>query len=305
MSNTISVVIRTKNEAKDIGKCLELIKNQSGQPLDIILVDSGSTDGTLEIVKQWQDVKIIEMPASEFTFGRSLNIGFEAAKGDVIASISAHAFPCDEYWLENNLKHFDNPDVAGVYGKQVPHLDAWPPVQREYLSFYGEQLRTQTDPDNSRDHIFSNANSAIRRHCWEKRKFDEQLTGSEDMEWAWAILKLGYKIIYEPAAGAYHSHNEPLNKIFKRSYREALALKQIYNNERSLGDVLMSWLRITKADMKFILKNKLDYRRLKRVPINRLAAQSGGLKNYISINFSKTIISKQSKHKSKSSNSPN
>lgn len=281
MNNTISVIIRTKNEAKDIGKCLELIKNQSFQPLDIILVDSGSTDGTVEIVKQWQDVKIIEMPASEFTFGRSLNIGFEAAKGDVVISISAHAFPCDKYWLENNLKHFDNLDVAGVYGKQVPHPDAWPPVQREYLSFYGEKLRVQTDPDNSRDHIFSNANSAIRRQCWEKRKFDEQLTGSEDMEWAWAMLKLGYKIIYEPAAGVYHSHNEPLNKLFKRSYREALAIKEIYNNERTLGDAFMSWLRITKADMMFIINNKSDYRWLLRVPFYRLAAQCGGIKPYI------------------------
>ncbi|NJN12563.1 MAG: glycosyltransferase [Richelia sp. RM1_1_1] len=305
MNVTISVVIRTKNEAKDIGKCLELITNQSVKPLDIIVVDSGSTDGTVEIVKQWQNVKLIEMPAAEFTFGRSLNIGFEAAKGDVVLSISAHAFPCDEYWLKNLGQHFNDSQVAGVYGRQLPQPDAWPPVQRDYLDFYKEQLRIQTNPDNLKDRIFSNANSAIRRQCWEKRKFDEQLTGSEDTEWAWAMLQLGYKIIYEPTAGVYHSHNEPLNKLFKRSYRESLANKQISNNERTLSNALIGWLSSTKADFKFIVTNKLDYRWFLWVPLYRFVAEYGEIKPYILFSFSNPLILWQSQPQSKSSNSSN
>lgn len=178
-------------------------------------------------------------------------------------------------------------------------------MQRDYLNFYGEQLRIQTNPNNSKDRIFSNANSAIRRQSWEKRKFDEKLTGCEDIEWAWAMLKLGYKVIYEPVAGVYHSHNEPLNKLFKRSYRESLALKELYNNERSLNDAFMSWLRSTRADLKFIIKNKLDYRWLLRVPLYRLVARYGGIKPYISFTLSKPLMLWQSKAKSKSSNFPN
>jgi len=305
MNVNISVVIRTKNEAKYIAEALELITNQSVKSLEIIVVDSGSTDGTVEIVKQWRDVKLIEMSAAEFTFGRSLNIGFEAAKGEVVASISAHAFPCNCYWLENLVKHFDSPDIAGVYGKQLPQPDAWPPVQRDYLECYHEQLLIQSNPDNSKDRTFSNANSAIRRQCWEKHKFDEKLTGCEDVEWAWAILKLGYKIIYEPQASVYHSHNEPLGKLFKRCYRESIALKELYDNEISLISTFRSWLASIKADFKFILRNKLDYRWLLRVPFYRLIAKYGAIKPYISLTLSTPLMLWQSQPRSKSSNSAN
>jgi rhamnosyltransferase len=305
MNKTISVVIRTKNEVKYIAKALELITNQSMKPLDIIVIDSGSTDGTVEIIKQWRDVKLIQIPAAEFTFGSSLNMGFEAAKGELVASISAHAFPCNCYWLESLVKHFDNPDVAGIYGKQVPQPDAWPPVQRDYLECYYDQLLIQSNPDNSKDRTFSNANSAIRRQCWEKHKFDENLAGCEDVEWAWVMLKLGYKIIYEPSASVYHSHNEPLGKLFKRCYRESIALKELYDNEISLISTFRSCLASIKADFKFILRNKLDYRWLLRVPFYRLIAKYGAIKPYISLTLSTPLMLWQSQPRSKSSNSAN
>lgn len=270
MTMTTSILIRTKNEAKDLPKALDLIRNQSSKPIDIVVVDSGSTDGTVEFIKQQKDVKLIQMPPEQFSFGRSLNLGFGYVEGEVVVSLSAHAFPCDRHWLANLVKHFEDPQVAGVYGKQVPQPDAWPPVRREYIGYYRDQLQIQTNPKEFSDCRFSNANSAIRFQCWKKRPFDEKLTGAEDREWARAMLELKYKVIYEPKAAVYHSHNEPLFKVHQRTYREALARKAIYEGKQGLRGAFQRWLKSVVADMRFILHNDQDRSWLFKVIIYRL-----------------------------------
>lgn len=251
-----SILIRTKNEESAIGITLSSIKKQCLQPYEIIVVDSGSTDKTVDIVKTREDVKLIEISSEDFTYGRALNIGFEAAKGDVVVSLSAHAFPKDEHWLEMLMRHFDNSEVAAVYGRQLPHLDAWPSVQQDYLSYYGTNLRVQDNPGDPSNYCFSNSNSAIRHNLWQQQLFNEFLPYSEDQEWAMNILKLGYKIIYEPEAAVYHSHNESFAKVYQRSYNEHCAYKELYGGESSFVDAGLNWYFMVKADIKFILKNR-------------------------------------------------
>lgn len=274
----VSVIIRTKNEAKDIEKNLKLIIAQSLSPHEIIVVDSGSTDGTIDIVKQFKDVKLILMPASEFTFGRSLNLGFKAATGDILVSISAHAFPCDMDWLINLTKAFENSNVAGVYGQQTPQPDAWPPVKRDYQSYYSDIPRVQSDPNIASDRTFSNANSAIRKNYWETRTFDEYLTAAEDHEWAWSMLMLGHQIVYEPKASVYHSHNENFRKLAHRSYRETLAINKLYQQEISLYRGLYNWCRWIIADFKFIVDTKQDWQWILKSPFYRAYEAYGCLK---------------------------
>lgn len=278
MSLTSSILIRTKNEAEDISKTLKLIYKQSFQPIEIIVVDSGSTDGTVEVAKQCGNIKLIKILPEEFSFGRSLNIGFDAAEGNIVVSISAHAFPCDQHWLQNLVKHFEDSQVAGAYGRQLPHPEAWPPVRRDYLAYYGNQLKVQSCHSSYSDHCFSNANAAIRRECWEKRPFNEILTGTEDREWARAILEFGFKLIYDPEAAVYHSHNESLQKVFQRTYRETLAHKALYGGKTSLRKALQKWYRSTLADTSFILREKKDYLWILQVPVYRLFSAYGYLR---------------------------
>lgn len=270
MKPKISVLIRTKNEAKDIAKTLDLVMDQVLMPDEVIVVDSGSTDGTIELVQQHPAVKLITMRSEDFTFGRSLNIGFVATQADIVVALSAHAFPCDRDWLQHLVQPFADPRVAGVYGKQAPHADAYPPVERDYRSFYGDEPRVQTNPNELGDRAFSNANAAIRSQCWGKRPFNETLSGCEDVEWAWAMLTLGEKIIYVPEAAVYHSHNEPLHQVYKRTYRETLALQMLYGYDMGLRDAWKSWHQSVLADWQFILQQRKERQWLLRSPLYRL-----------------------------------
>ncbi len=268
----VSIVVRTKNEAEDIKKTLCLVGRQILKPCQIIVVDSGSTDGTVEIVQGWSGIKLIQIDGERFTYGWALNIGFAAAEGEIVVSLSAHAFPCHEQWLNNLVRHFDDLLVAGVYGRQLPHTDAWPPVKRDLLnSPYGEQLRIQRNPGDPRDHYFSNVSAAIRRKFWLEHAFDETLPYCEDWEWAHAMLRSGYKIVYDPDAAVFHSHNESFLKVYDRSYKEALARRLLYDDSGvGLRGGLKMWLSTLLGDIRFIVRNGGDRRWLFWAPVYRL-----------------------------------
>jgi rhamnosyltransferase len=252
----ISIVLRTKNEGKFLETTLNLIRKQVCDSVpEIIVVDSGSSDDTLAIARDHADLQLIQISSDDFSYGKSLNTGIRVASGDVVVALSAHAFPCEELWLQKLLKHFDDSTVAGVYGRQLPFDDAWPCVKRDYIEFYGNELRIQTDPNNQLDHRFSNAAAAIRRRSWQQQPFNERLSYCEDWEWARAMLKLGLKIVYDPSAAVYHSHNESFRDIYRRCYKEALAQRSLYSYESdTILDWLRSWKKSVVADMAFIHK---------------------------------------------------
>ncbi len=278
MTIKVSILIRTKDEVDSIERTLQLLDAQLMRPCDVIVVDSGSTDGTLECVQQWGGVRLISIPACEFTYGRALNIGCEAAQGDIVVALSTHAFPRNEYWLENLTKHFDDPRVAGVYGRQLPNPDAWPSVARDYLACYGVTPRVQKNPDEVRDHFFSNANASFRRNLWQKRPFAETLPYAEDWEWARGMLRLGYTIIYEPKAEVYHSHNELPVKHYRRMRQEYEAYKLMYDRRKTILGACMEWLDKVRGDITFILRNGEARGSLLWAPVYRLFGVLGSLR---------------------------
>ena len=98
MEPSVSVVIRAKDEGESIGRTLDLLARQSREH-EVVLVDSGSTDATVEIARG-RGVDVIEIPAEEFTYGGALNTGCAAASGEILVALSAHAFQTDSAWLE-------------------------------------------------------------------------------------------------------------------------------------------------------------------------------------------------------------
>ena len=112
---TTSIVIRTLNEAKHLPSLLDSIERQNRLPDEVILVDSGSTDTTVSIAEK-HGLKIVHIPPGDFTFGRALNWGCEAAKGDLLVLVSAHVYALDDNWLEQLVEPFADDRVGLSYG---------------------------------------------------------------------------------------------------------------------------------------------------------------------------------------------
>ena len=217
-----SIIIRAYNESQHIGRLLEGVRQQTVKDVEVILVDSGSTDSTVTIAESFS-AKIVHIPSAEFTFGRSLNLGIKSASRELIVIASAHVYPVYPDWLEKLLEPFQDNQVALAYGKQRGY---------EGSKYSEHQIFHQWYPETgSHDQITAfcnNANAAIRKSLWEKHNYDESLTGLEDLEWAKWAKGEKYKIAYVAEAEITHIHNETPRGVYNRYRREAMALRRIY-----------------------------------------------------------------------------
>lgn len=210
------IVIRAKNEERYLADTLKAVFSQDERDFRVVIVDSGSTDSTLSIARRY-DADIVEIRPEEFTYGGALNLGICRASSEFVVFLSAHATPVDSRWLSFLIQGFQNPRVAGVYGRQVPRNDAAP------LELLGMRISgvTSSQPRWQRYNVaFSNANGAVRRRLWEMCPFDEGLAAAEDFAWARQMQRWGYLIAYEPRAAVYHSHGEPFLKLLRRQLRD-------------------------------------------------------------------------------------
>lgn len=223
--STVSAVIRSYNEERHIGRLLTGILKQATKVDEILLVDSGSTDATLEIASRFP-VRILSISPEEFSFGASLNRGCQAAQGNLIVIASAHVFPIFDDWLDQLLQPFTDPNVAVAYGRQVADQSARV-SERQILRawFPPHSVRRQGHP------FCNNANAAIRRSVWEDHPYDEELTGLEDLDWAKRVMDVGHHVSYVAEAAVVHVHQESIRQIINRYQREALAHKRIFNGQ--------------------------------------------------------------------------
>jgi rhamnosyltransferase len=224
-----SILIVTKNEAHNIEACLEAVYAQKGiAPFEVILVDSGSTDATLDLARRFP-VKIRDIPAGSFHHARTRNLAASLASGDVLVYLVADAVPASDTWLSNLLRAFDDPGVGAVYGRQFPKQQASAERQDALNTIYGEK-RIVKDPGHRNGlgyafYHFSDVNAAIRRRIWEEVQFPEDLKVFEDLGIAKRILDRGWKIVYEPEAAVFHSHTHTTIGLFKRYFDIGYTLK--------------------------------------------------------------------------------
>jgi glycosyltransferase involved in cell wall biosynthesis len=219
-----SIIIRSYNEVRHIGRLLAGIQRQelyANIAIEVILVDSGSTDSTLSIAKQI-GAKVISIAKEEFSFGRALNLGCEQATGDILLFASAHVYPVYTDWITKMVEPFKSDSVGLVYGRQTGN---------DLTNFSEQQVFNKWFPEisnkNQSTPFCNNANCAVRKSLWLQQPYDEALTGLEDLDWAHKIMAKGYRIVYDADATIVHVHEETPQKIKNRYRREAIALKQI------------------------------------------------------------------------------
>lgn len=201
----VGVVIRTLNESELIATCLETLRRQRpGFDLDVVVVDSGSTDSTVELARAG-GARIIEIAPADFDYSKALNVGLEQLDAELAVLLSAHAIPVDDSWLERMIAPFSDPQVAGVASRQIPWPGApWWETERLRRAFSDTTERYEADA--AEGIVFSNAASCIRLSAWRAEPFT--LPAAEDLEWAERVVAAGWKVVYEAGAAVYHSHDE-------------------------------------------------------------------------------------------------
>ncbi|NTW43422.1 MAG: glycosyltransferase family 2 protein [Anaerolineaceae bacterium] len=252
MKPICSIVIRAFNEEKHIGKLLEGIFHQTMKNVEVILVDSGSFDQTIEIAQTYPG-EIVHIHPQEFSFGRSLNLGIEKANADLIVFASAHVYPVYPDWLEKLIEPFEDSRVALTYGKQRG---------METTQFSEHMIFSHWYPEYSnlnQEHPFcNNANAAIRKNLWEKHSYNESLPGLEDLAWARWLFDQGSRIAYVAEAEIIHVHNESWRGISNRYKREGMAFKTIYPQEQfGINDFLRAFFTNVRLDLQTALKRKV------------------------------------------------
>jgi rhamnosyltransferase len=260
----VSIIIPARNEEANIGKCLEAIyRQETHYRFEVIVIDSGSTDQTVDIVRRSPSVRLREIPAESFGHGKTRNLGAKISRGDYLVFLNADALPVDGHWLDALIAPLSNDKkIAGVYSRHLPqkecHLYMVRDLQKSMPAEPG--LRSKTKLLDFM--VFSTVSCAIPRHTWEKYPFDNEIAIAEDQEWARQVLAQGFKIMYEPASRVYHSHNYTTRQFYEIKFEVGKAQKRFKNKIAAAvwGFILITGGMIVKipTDIVFILFNSRD-----------------------------------------------
>ncbi len=225
----LSVLLLTRNGSRDLERLLPALYAQESVPaFEVIAVDSGSTDGTLNLLKTFP-LQLERIPSEAFHHACTRNSAATLARGEILVFLSQDAIPTSKDWLRKLISNFDDPNVGAVYGRQIAKPGSAAERQDTLDTVYGTR-RLVKDPAHHnglgyRFYHFSDANSAIRRSVWQQTRFPENLKVFEDLGIAKRILDSGWKIVYDPEASVYHSHNYSSFGLFKRYFDIGYTLK--------------------------------------------------------------------------------
>ncbi len=216
MSVKATVIVRAKDKVGTIEATLRGLRAQT-RPVEVVVVDSGSTDGTLDVAHRWAD-RVIEIPSERFTYGRALNVGAAAASGSVHFALSAHSVPVRDDWIECSLALYRHDDRIAATNHAILTPDGRP-IRDYYVQTLGD---ARTAPGWG----FSNHAGSWRADVWEEQRFREDLPACEDKEWSWRVLLAGWRIAYSPQVDVPSSHRRKkgLLDLHRRVAREAQAM---------------------------------------------------------------------------------
>jgi len=227
----LSVIIPTLNAERWITRQLDMLLVQTVEP-EIIVIDSGSVDATLDIVARYAErIRLLQIPHESFDHGGTRDFALRQSTGDLVCFFTQDALPTDERCLEKLLSAFSFPDIAAAFGRQIARPDA-PEYEKLTRAFnYPDQPRVWREEDIPRygvkSYFFSNVCAAYRRDVYlAVGGFDTPIISNEDMMMAAKLLHAGYALAYAPDAAVVHSHRYTLEEELRRNIRIGKVLEQ-------------------------------------------------------------------------------
>lgn len=240
MSHTASVIVRTFDSAATVARTLQSIRAQTVEA-EIVVVDSGSSDATLDIAGGFAD-RIVRIPTAEFTFGGALNTGAEHAGAPVHVALSSHCVLPRADWIEIATSHILEGGASAAVGADVDG------ERRPLL----EPLLADRDLLMRHRHWgFTNHASAWSAEVWRRHRFDETLAAAEDKEWSWRALADGGHLVVDPRlfVAGDHRRSAGARAYYRRLVKEMRAIEGLRPLEPLSGrEALTEWTRATPHD---------------------------------------------------------
>ena len=232
----VSLVMRSFNDVDVIRQTLEAVSSQTFRDFELWNFDSSSTDGTLEIIREFNKPERIRLNDSKtYNPGRVLNESVSLTRGEIIVFLNSDATPTDDRWLERLVQPFADPTTGAVFGRQIARPDCRSLFQKDTERAFGDG-----SVSSQWVHFFSMANSAVRRELVERIPFETRIQYSEDIEWSYRVKRIGKRVVYVADAVAMHSHNYTLAQSWKRHFGEGKADAWIFRR----GEIGTSLLRV-------------------------------------------------------------
>jgi rhamnosyltransferase len=225
---TVSILMRSMNEMPHPPRVLEALARQTIQIFTLYNVDSGSTDGTVEVFEKANPNRLRKIAPADYIPGRVLNEMVAAAPEDITVFLNADAVPTDEHWLENLLRPILDGQADATMSKQIARPDAFWIVGDDYVRAYDPRNIKEENED-----FFSAVSCAFKRSLWEETKFYEE-GYAEDLVWAAACRRKGARFRLVLNSVVEHSHNYSLPSLHKKKYRHGIVFARLYGQKPRL-----------------------------------------------------------------------
>jgi len=247
---SVTVIMRTFNCDWVVDQALASVMQQKDIDIKLMIVDSGSTDRTLEMVSHYKHEFIAIEPGTYFP-GKVLNQAVEAADTEYIVFINSDVVLLDEHALRNLIIPLEQENTVATFGRQVirPEADLW--VRHDYERAF---------PASGEHPVWMHYSlpiASMKKSIWKEEHFYTDAWGSEDTHWAVQIKNKGYDIAYVNNALAMHSHNYTFKQLASRRRIEGEADVYIYPDKKvTLGNTFLSFVASSVRESWYYLKNK-------------------------------------------------
>lgn len=242
------------NQEKFISQCLESVLSQSYPIIEVLLIDDGSTDKSVEIAERYP-VKIIRHKVNKgLAYARNTAIRY--AKGDFIASIDTDVI-LDEFWLERLMRHFDDPTVVVTGGRLIEANTATVADRWRQVRMAQGKNKEQTE----RDVLIFGSNSVFRKGIFvEIGGYDIRLKSNlEDFDICKRIINKGYSTLYDPTAICRHLRNDNIIKVVDTCYNWRSAIYNVHGFFENIEKLTLRTIIIKNEiinDLKDLVRSK-------------------------------------------------
>ena len=279
---SVTIVVPVKDGARWLPELLAALDRQEiDSEVEILVVDSGSADGSATIARK-HGARLIEISPADFGHGRTRNLAAERSSGEVIVFLTHDAVPEGDRWLAELVRPLDASARVGMsFGPHLPRSGTSPMIARELVEFFaGFSPRGETRIDEAiddappRSGFFSNVNSAVLRTCWEEVRFRD-VPYSEDQAFARDAMAAGWRKAYAPRAAVVHAHDYPFTRFMRRYFDEYRGLREAAGHVATVRPraIVRDVVRQVRSDIRYI-------RAQERSPQDRLAWSARSLRHH-------------------------